>query len=964
MSLLSAVIARGESAAVADLIEVVHPLDATRWVGWQQSQTTDVHVLEAGKTPREWGRLDFEPAAMTTNGKRVLWVGNNQVAVGSLAGNGPIENANLAGEWHHALGNAAGFVIADYAQARFSPDGKAWRVVEAIELGENRQILAAQASEKEFALLIDAKMDADGTEYHWAQVLLSADGAQWETVFESEPQPGEPELTMLARAPDRWVVMGVGSRYDSVDGKNWEPIHGGSDNLPKLRDGDLRLGGGEWWAIDWHDRYQFSPDGRDWSAQPEALGKLPGAGAHWVLGEAGMRNLAFDQAGVLRVLTLAEVRNPPAAQRALTAVAKPAVFRGTFAPIRFVHGYYVMPGDEGRIYFSANLTDWEMVQTATPVAVTHVIHDGERWVAANKRTEAAYSVDRKTWTPYGYTNAARPEAAVWRGRYWSLHKILGVHSGFVHGRYDYAGGKDVRETMWDEQVAKPDPAFAWRGTDRLHLVDHTGRYFTSDNGDWWQAEGGMGTAKIFDVLFASGNDREVTIVNPRLDSLTMRVRTGGGIQSVAESPVKIVHGLAYGAGFFLLAGRDEWDKPTTFFRSVDGRNWTALFNWNMEPQGLVYGPAGFVANGGKGELMRYQPVAAAGSPGPRRGPTPMPEIRLRDFGSNYAGEGKRRRKVSAETPAQRRVKALVDVKSRAERGEAKAQLEMAFEVLDGQYVLFNPWRAELYFNAARQAGEATAARGYAELLRKWKPDTPAATCIELYRESAGRGDTPAIVWLALMLPPDEAHAAEIEKWRIQADARNTAFAAKWEQHEKFYAHLAAAEAGDVTAIGEVAPLLIASEAVPRDREKGVALLWRAVEQNHEGAAVYLIKAYESSYANFGANRDMRLITAEDYVRLLTKLSDAGNKNALARLVGVLMTGQLGVTRDEQKAHAKVLALAQKGDVHGMAMLGAVLMEEKSARHDEVKGREWLEKAAAAGHTGAKQWLERQAKAKP
>ncbi|MFH1498358.1 MAG: hypothetical protein ABII82_11080 [Verrucomicrobiota bacterium] len=944
-----------------DPVDIIRSLDATRWIGWRQDATTPVYLLQAGQPPRDLGPAWETPRWHAVSGTTFLVVGRDFVATAPVDGSAELENTALTGEWHYALGNAKGFVIIGESQVMFSPDGQAWKPVEGLTVGWPTRVLGVAASDDAFAVLTAMEVKADGTTYQYSGIARSVDGLRWESVFASEPQMGnEPELDSLGYGGGRWVAAGTGSHYTSTDGVNWDATSGGRDAMPQVREANLHFGGGEWWAVDWKKRYEFSKDGLDWSAEPVELEKLPGAGPFWTVGPQGMVNLSFDDGAKLRVRTLAQVRDTPESPASRVTVIKPEALRDGFAGVRYQNGQYTLPGEKGRVYFSTNLTDWQVVPTDTSAAVFRVEHDGERWIASTRRGQVSYSEDGRNWTPYVDSAAALLGSVNWRGAFWSCHKILGISATYQCGLY--GGGKDVLKKDFDWRLLESMPVAVWRDGGRLHIVLKNLTHLTSDNGEYWQREGNLPVDEPDHVFFAAGNGREVFFADNRGGKVTMAVRTGDGSFETLDSPVVDIHGLAYGAGRFVVMGPVIEHGPETLLESTDGKVWTSIVEWKSTAESLVHGPAGFVANDDKGNLLRYQPDPLPELPPIARGPTPIPEVELRDFGQNYVGQGKFRRNLGPKTPDQIREKELYEVKARAARGDIAAQLELAFVLLEARHAFSNPWRAELYFNNAREAGEVTAARGYAELLAQWKPETPPAQIHDLYRESARRGDAGSVVWLALMLPPDSAHAAEIERWRAQAAAQDPAFAARWERHERVYANIAAAEAGDNEAIGIVALELLSGEAVPKDRAKGLAMLWRAVEQDYEPAAVFLIQTFESEYMRLGGRE--WLVQPDEYRRLLTKLSETGNKAARARLIGGYLSGRAGFSKDEKKAYELALELANTGDVDGMLLVGGVLLESTGPVKDEAAAREWLGKAAAAGNAAARLWLEKQKQTQP
>ena len=99
---------------------------------------------------------------------------------------------------------------------------------------------------------------------------------------------------MLGYGNGRWMAMGVGASYTSTDGREWTPSPMDRDAVPELRGGFVETGGGEWWAINWKDQFEFSPNGLDWSAKAESLYGMKDAGPVWVVGPEGLRTLAHE----------------------------------------------------------------------------------------------------------------------------------------------------------------------------------------------------------------------------------------------------------------------------------------------------------------------------------------------------------------------------------------------------------------------------------------------------------------------------------------------------------------------------------------------------------------------------------------------------------------------------------------------------------------------------------------------
>ncbi len=259
------------------MLETVWPLDAERWMGWEQIDPTTVYVLAEGAEPRLWDHLWGLPAAPARGRDRVLWAGRDFVAVGAADGSGAIENHDRPGAWDLVRGNDVGFVISDWSTVLFSVDGVNWTPATGLPLDADHAILDLQASADRFALLLRQRLKADGVAYSAGVVMTSSNGIDWENTLTTEIVMGrEPEVSELRFVDGRWWATGPGTAYTSVDGIAWRDAA-------------------------WKD-----------APRPEAEPTVASGGGTWAEGEQGWRHVSLDDEGRLQVRTVEEVLHPPA----------------------------------------------------------------------------------------------------------------------------------------------------------------------------------------------------------------------------------------------------------------------------------------------------------------------------------------------------------------------------------------------------------------------------------------------------------------------------------------------------------------------------------------------------------------------------------------------------------------------------------------------------------------------------
>jgi TPR repeat protein len=945
-----------------EIMDAVEPLDSGRWIGWKNGRPSALFLLTAGALPANLGQLPSTPVAMAVSRDRVLWVGDGYRATAPLDDLQAVKVAATEGSWTMATGNARGFVISDIERLVFSSDGETWQPVEGYEISTNTRVTGLASAEDHFVALLEMSAGQPDSDYIYSILARSEDGLNWENAYFSEPYPGEPELTTIAHGQGHWMAYGIAS-YTSTDAREWEPTPTGRHAMPALRGAYIHGGGGEWWAEDWRDYFIFSPDGADWSAAPQYLHLLKGSGPFWSVGVEGMRNLGLDAQGKVTIRTLAAVQAgpvPPAAPPTIEYISVEAMAK-KITPLTYAAGTYAFADRSGSVYFSKDAINWQSILLEKDAWFSSVRHDGEHWVVAKRERDISISKDGKAWTPFFTSRAASKTATLWQGRYWISHYlILGVRvDDYQLGRYDR--GVEEKLTEWDGQLLKPHfPAVFWVEGDRLLSLRKDGLTYASENGDYWGITRGYRTSNAREIFVAEGNGLVVTFIIPEASSeskLDAYLLEGDGYNDKQATDFTTVTGLAYGAGRFVALAGTKADPKPAFFESTDGKSWKQIGATRAGLADVVYGQAGFVANAGDFILAKYHPAPLPEKPMPVREPVPVPGFTFKDFGSNFVGVGKRRQEIP-KTPDQRKIDELRPAAQRAYQGDIEAGVEMAFLILDGRYALSNPWRAELWLNKGMEAGVPAAARGYAELLQQWKSETPQDVLVGLYRQSAQKGDGPAMVWLAINLPTDSAaDRAEVEQWRDAATNAEPTFAARWAKRVELDSHLAAASAGNYEAIVKVLPSLVDGDIRPADWNQGLKLADLAADGGRHEPATYLLKLYQDNYQ---LNPGKSVFEKADYQRLLDRGAAAGYKPMFGQLLDNLMGGRFGYAKDEKRALTLARQLADQGDADGMFFVAAILQSSQGDQKDPAAAAEWMHKAAEAGHARAKQWVQMQA----
>lgn len=631
--------------------------------------------------------------------------------------------------------------------------------------------------------------------------------------------------------------------------------------------------------------------------------------------------------------------------------------------LTYLESKYAIGTSQGGVMFSADGRRWETSQLASKRPVSQILHDGQRWVALTTREKPFlhYSSDGKTWTANPAWSLYDQQIAVRNGLLWSAGQLLGGFTSFSMGEIDSPTARSIANH--DGQFSRTSrPNVALQSGGQLFLVMPFGELFGSDNGEYWQLLGPpAGLVRVNEALLAEGNDRTVLFlmnVDGKTHQLVVRTQVGGQAtwETAADVPFSHASGLAYGGGRFVAIGFtavSKYQEPE-LYESNDGLTWKRVAALDKDIGNVAFGPAGFMAGGSLGKFFVYNPKPLPEKPAFVRSATPVPPITIKSFGRNFSGKGKYRKETGPETPDQIRVQELENLYPKARRGDAAAKREIAMASIDGKYVESNPWVAETWLKEAIAAGDPIAPRGYAMLLSKWKTNTKKETLAALYRQSAERGDGPAMVAMVEHFTgSDVVSDAERKKWAPLAAEKDAKFALRDKNRADYAANIAKADAGDAQACYRVAQLLVEGNGVMADTTKAETYLRKAIAQKHPESMLLLANLFEIKAGQRAFASDA---IAAEFRELITGAADAGNQDAQIRLAGYLAEGQRSFEKDLPRAYATHLKLAQSGYVPSMAIVGRALYTGTLATKDEAAGLVWIRKAAEANDRNAKLML--------
>ncbi|MBE0488330.1 MAG: sel1 repeat family protein, partial [Halomonas sp.] len=271
----------------------------------------------------------------------------------------------------------------------------------------------------------------------------------------------------------------------------------------------------------------------------------------------------------------------------------------------------------------------------------------------------------------------------------------------------------------------------------------------------------------------------------------------------------------------------------------------------------------------------------------------------------------------ATPPEVRRGIALLE--EGAEQDDPLALAHLGSLYLDDELVPSQPWLAVNYLERGHELGHpwATQQLGAAHLEGRGVP-VDGRRAEELLREAAEQGQEGA-----LRLLGDAYLDGEVVPLH---PSRGEALLEE------------AAEAGDTAAMTSLGEAYLTGP-LEEQPQRGRALLEQAARQGDAYAMVVLGRAYREGR---GVPRDL-----DEATRWLSSARDAGHASADEAMVGV------NRERGAQGDINALIAAAEEGHPGAMADLGRAFRDGAGVQANPEAARAWLERAANAGHTGAR-----------
>ena len=219
---------------------------------------------------------------------------------------------------------------------------------------------------------------------------------------------------------------------------------------------------------------------------------------------------------------------------------------------------FIAVGDSGAIVRSTNGADWVISTSGITTALNDVAYGGEMYVAVGQAGKILHSEDGVEWSASSSPSTRDLYAVRWHG------------TRFIAVGGDYSVGAETLES---------DDGITWTRPDlpapKHMLVDLAGDGVTLVAIGNYQADA---------MNFGAFNWQDGV----------------GWVQRVDGSPTGDRYSaLGHGAPNFAMIG------PIKSAYSGDGLTWnyTPLFNLAADPRGLTYGPGGWIAVGGGGQIL-------------------------------------------------------------------------------------------------------------------------------------------------------------------------------------------------------------------------------------------------------------------------------------------------------------------------------------------------------------------------
>lgn len=160
----------------------------------------------------------------------------------------------------------------------------------------------------------------------------------------------------------------------------------------------------------------------------------------------------------------------------------------------------------------------------------------------------------------------------------------------------------------------------------------------------------------------------------------------------------------------------------------------------------------------------------------------------------------------------------------------------------------------------------------------------------------------------------------------------------------------AADAGDAKAQASLAKLFLKADTADTNGAVGRYYAERAIGQGSNAAMVYLGRAL--------LRGDVLAPEPQTGERLLRRASDSGDLRATAALGSSILKGEIAA-RYPDEGLALLTKTAAEGSSAAMSALGFAYHLGRGVQRDDVLARQWLQKAADAGHERARRFLAEQ-----
>lgn len=223
---------------------------------------------------------------------------------------------------------------------------------------------------------------------------------------------------------------------------------------------------------------------------------------------------------------------------------------------------FVAVGDGGTIVRSADGAQWTLSTSGVSVALNDAAFGADTWVVVGQAGTILYSADGVEWNKSSSPSTRDLYAVTWHGDH------------FVAVGGDYSAGAETLESADGITWTRPD----------LPAPKHL----------------------LFDL--AGDGVTLVAIGSYQADAMHFGAFTwhdgAGWVQRIDGSPTGLRYSaVAHGAPNFAMLG------PTNAATSGDGITWTntVLFSLAADPRALGYGPGGWIAVGGAGQILGSLP---------------------------------------------------------------------------------------------------------------------------------------------------------------------------------------------------------------------------------------------------------------------------------------------------------------------------------------------------------------------